>query len=628
MNMEQTTQDLHSIAARLRLLGSPSPDVDESKLVNASTIAEDLLAATSSFPPRAGDPPLPVLAHYCRTAIEWTASCILKLKPPPASTAQSSPSAEAQRRAYLARALQLWQLLRLLLEDDPGDRRGKAAGNAIGGGGNGGGIKRSSVAALALAGSPTCSIPGSVLASAAACLRIALPPQPEGIKPGPAPTVAVVAGLKPSADDGTATPAVDASLPVVAQLCRFVRCSLMVLVSGDAGAAAGGSGGVGVGGGVMMRPSLEQCVALLTVLLDIRPRKGQYGTGSGAGTGAAGGDDPDGAGAGCKQHGKKGRATTAAPSQAAAAAHGGSGSGSACSDGAAAESVLAPVVMAEWARLCVAVLHMTHGSALGHPAPKKVWKSFVPDLVLSLLEVSQSQEALGITLQLVLGVQGGPQQQPPATATAAAAAATMTTAVAAAAAKGDTAPAAPAAATAVSELNRAAQQLLGAVLFHEAHIGALSELFFALQPSCGLEIETATAAGAVAAAPDAAAAGAGQTSLEVAAPSGRKASVVASAVVDAAANGSSSSLQDSKTLLPGFWEVVGRSYSGQLLQVLAAAIAGGNQTRSIGGCSTPGGTADAIILGLPWLLRTFCRAVARLRYTLMADASAGATGSG
>ncbi|GIL68978.1 hypothetical protein Vafri_22280, partial [Volvox africanus] len=290
MKMEETIQDVHSIAARLRLLGSPSPSVDESKLMNAKNIAEDLLAATSSFPPRACDPPLPVLAHYCRTAIEWTASCIIKLKPPTASSSQISPSAEDQRKAYLARALQLWQLLRLLLEDVPG---GKAARNDISGCGRGpgGGSKRSSAAALALAGSPPGSVPGSVLTSAAACLRIALSPQPErrgpapgpgsapGPGPAPGPTAAAAGGFEPAAGDGAA-----ASLPFVAQLCQSVRCCVMVLVSGDAGAAVGGVGGWGV----MMRPSLEQCVALLTVLLDVQPRKGQYGAGSGTGGVAAG----------------------------------------------------------------------------------------------------------------------------------------------------------------------------------------------------------------------------------------------------------------------------------------------------------------------------------------------------
>ncbi|GLC52394.1 hypothetical protein PLESTB_000624300 [Pleodorina starrii] len=578
--MQHNAEDGQSIAARLRLLGPPTPQVDESKIALAVALAEDLFAAATSSPPRADDPPLPVLAHYCRNVTEWAASCILKTKPPPplaletsqpgacaaaAATTTAGPgvkdgrsrsgggpttakrgaqsampqdgAAQDPRAAYLTRALRLWRLLQLMLE--AGDPRVNAGV---------GSTARRTAAALALAGAAAGSVPASILNSAAACLRVALA-QPWA--------TATAAG----ATDGDVDADADGEpqLPLAAQLCRAVRCCLNVLLptSGGGGAATGGGG---------MRPSLEQCLALLTTLLDARPPS------------------------------RRGTAHQSAD------ATSGDGTGAHCENAAAT---------GEWARLCAAVVHVTHGSVQGHPAPKKVWKAFVPELVMPLLAVSQTGEALGATLQLVLGVQVGG---------------------AAAAATG----ASPAS---VLELGRAAQQLLTAVLFHEAHVGALAELFAALLPGGGggePQGETATAATAADAGADAAASA---DAVMAAADEGGTGG--SSGKGDGGGGGGASGPE--QLLLPGFWELVGRSYHGQLLQVLATAAAGdtGSSERSrrgggggggggaFGSSGTAaGGTADTILQGMPWLLRTYCRAVARLRRNLASDAAAAGVGGG
>ncbi|EFJ42054.1 hypothetical protein VOLCADRAFT_97963 [Volvox carteri f. nagariensis] len=473
-----------------------------------------------------------------RAVIEWTVSCLLKLKPPLRTTVQDNPAAQDPRPAFLASALRLWQLLQLLLEGDP--RVGLAGG--AGGAGRGAGAVngRNGAAVLSLAGAPGGSVPGSLLASAAACIRLAFAlPAPQSLAPTPKATAAVVVVTDRETGAGTQTgeaSAGDAGLmvapaasrgPLAGELCRTIHRCLRVLLLPAATAAGGGRGGGGV-----MRPSLEQCMALLTALLDVRPWRDGAGAAGNTAAANAGEANADAE----KQRGDRRHRPVS---------HNGFGVG--------------PLV-----RRC------------GASDP---W-----------------------------------------------------------------------AAAAMTELGRAAQQLLASVLFQEAHVGALAELFSVLLTTAAAEanVEPSRPVGAATAAA-VAAAGPGTTAEAAAAAAAASSPEEAAAAVAAAvgaSGGEAGGLKVSPSTSPSpslllpldFWDVAGRSYHGQLLQVLAKAVAGCSSSASVGLDRSRGGnglaggrTRDAVLmLGLPWLLRAFCNAIGRLRRTVAFDAAAAAavTGSG
>eukprot|EP00198_Chlamydomonas_reinhardtii_P004460 XP_001693796.1 predicted protein [Chlamydomonas reinhardtii] len=158
----------------------------------------------------------------------------------------------------------------------------------------------------------------------------------------------------------------------------------------------------------LLQPSLEQCTALLTALLECRS------------------------------------ALTAEPAAAAVAA-GNPGKGAGTVHGFQPRGSSAQLRAAWWAGLCAAALRAAHACVATHPAPKKVWQAFVPGLLLPLLRLA-APEGRGAALRLA---------------------------------------------------SRAAEVLLAAVLFNDAHVGPLAEVAGAYRPTADVSGEQRAALAAL-----------------------------------------------------------------------------------------------------------------------------------
>ncbi len=219
----------------------------------------------------------------------------------------------------------------------------------------------------------------------------------------------------------------------------------------------------GITGSQPLRPSLEHCTALLAAVAEVQhdacTATPTPTTTMGAAAAASG-----------PAHGKRGTAGSRGAAGSGRVEHVEQDvHGTAGGHGAAAGRGV-------WARLCTAAVRLTHGSAQGHPVPRKVWQALVtPQLLLPLLQwavvdVSAppgdgargelggggvAEGSLGATLRAVLGPEA---------------------AGAAFAAGFGGAEGGGGGMAAAAELSAAVGQLLAAVLFHESHVDALAEV--------------------------------------------------------------------------------------------------------------------------------------------------------
>ncbi|KAG2443643.1 hypothetical protein HXX76_001992 [Chlamydomonas incerta] len=590
------------LSALIRQLGAPTAG-DASKLELAATVARQLLSTVpagsvsipdggASQPPHerptaaSQSVPVQVLVHYHRAVLDWGVGAILKLKPPAvaappgakgagaaaasaaaaaagkgkgpagaaAAAAVAGGGAQGPSEAFLQTSLAAWRLLRVLLLLPPPSGSasdGRHTEPAKLGGGSRGFLRAS------LSGGPP--LPGALLPAAAQCIRAA------------AAAVAATAAADRAANQQ------DLAGELLGELRSCLARLLGQGLGSGQGAPAGSSSrqshshfhghGHGHAGELhgpadqqpaLLQPSLEQCTALLAALLESR-------------------------------------AVLTGPAAAAGAVEGGSRQQQ-------QQQQQQQLCAARWAGLCAAALRAAHACVAAHPAPKKVWQAFVPGMLLPLLRLA-APEGRAAALRLVLssGAGAGAELGPGG---AAGAGSGVEAAAAAAAA---------AAAGALLDASRAAEQVLAAVLFHDAHVGALAELFSTLAqgpapPAAGKAGEGGEGA-AGAAKPRR-----GQQQQQQQPhqdPEGRARAAVP---------------------LPDFGVAVGRTYHGQLLATLATAMAGGSAAATAA-TAADAATADAdtdgvIVAALPWLLRGFCRAAGRLRRTLAADSAAAAAAAG